>query len=813
MPTIKAPYNFVPLSDECYFPEWADLISHDIPFSDGISGSIKLEIKAETPIFVRNGYSGNNAENIFSQDNHNRYFIPATSIKGEIRNVLEILSYGKMTQVQDSRFGIRDIRTGSQYIQFLNNVCCGWMYIENGQYKLLECGVPLRISHESIDEYFNTHIANFCETFEYSGTIPPDVDRKEYIRSADIKYKMLGRSIYDKFKFEYSRNDGNRNIYTLSDNGEINGNIIFTGQSSLRVEKDETRGIDASGKKYEFIFQVPTATAQATVVAQNVIDDFMTIHKNNFDYCHVWKKELNKGNKIPVFYTKTGREINAIGLSYMFRYPSYNHIYSAIPIRLLSRNRKDLAECIFGCLRKEQSLKSRVYFRHAFLVGEANCLKERAALLASPKPSYENTYLKNGLWGAREAMIAGRKRYPVRRTLTESICQNENMTTRFIPLDAGSVFNGEIYFHNLRPIELGALISAITFHGKNDCFHSIGMAKPLGYGKVSISIKTIETSCQKHIVEQEYLELFKNQMESVVPDWMNSAPLKELFAMARGIPDGKENDFEYMSAEIGNGTRNINQFADAKRCRISLPYFSEIIAGHIINNIAKSIVLDNNHKIVDKKAIDRFERREIYNNLINKADNLVQKELFEEAIPLLNRAEELYMEEFNDNRISSIKAVIDNNNRRTKYNEIIAEAEKFVQNKQYVEAMVLLNQAAAICPENSIHGTMISYINNIEKVNNKLSFLNEKYADGPHCGEYKVTKLNTFFSRIKSWLKSAKVQYVPADQYDIMKESLTRIISGLNQRDRNKELGQQFLNKLKEILPESIAEEIYQKLS
>lgn len=661
MPTINAPYNFVPLSDKCYFPEWADFISQDIPFSDGISGSIKLKIKAETPIFVRNGHSGNNVEKIFSQDNNNRYFIPATSIKGEIRNVLEILSYGKMTQIQDSRFGIRDIRSRSQYIRFLRNVCCGWLYIENGQYKLLECGDPLRISHESIDEYFHTHIANFCNTYKYSGTIPQDVDRKEYIRSADIKYKMLGRSIYDKFHFKYSRKDGNRKVYTLSDNGDLIGNIIFTGQSSIRIKKDRTRKINASGKQYEFIFRVPTATAQATVVARNVIDDFMTIHKNNFDYCHVWKKELNKGNKIPVFYTKTGKEINAIGLSYMFRYPSYNHIYSAIPIRLLSRNRKDLAECIFGCLRKEQSLKSRVYFRHAFLNGKANCLQEKTVLLASPKPSYENTYLKNGLWSAREAMIAGRKRYPVRRTLTESICQNENMTTRFIPLDAGSVFNGEIYFHNLRPIELGALISAITFHGKNDCFHSIGMAKPLGYGKVSISIKSIETSCPKDIVEQEYLELFKNKMETVVPDWMNSAPLKELFAMARGIPEGKENDFEYMSTEIGNGTRNINQFADAKKCRISLPYFSEIIAGHIFNDIPQSIVLDNNRKIVDQHAIDRFERREIYNNLINKANNLVQKKLFEEAIPLLNRAEALYSEEFNDNRISSIRAAIANN--------------------------------------------------------------------------------------------------------------------------------------------------------
>ena len=44
MATIKAPFNFVPLSDKIFFPEWADQISQDIPFSDGLSGTIELKI-------------------------------------------------------------------------------------------------------------------------------------------------------------------------------------------------------------------------------------------------------------------------------------------------------------------------------------------------------------------------------------------------------------------------------------------------------------------------------------------------------------------------------------------------------------------------------------------------------------------------------------------------------------------------------------------------------------------------------------------------------------------------------------------------
>ncbi len=101
MTQIKAPYNFVPVADEVYIPEWSNQISHDIPFSDGISGKIDLTIKAETPIFVRNGHTQINSENqdeTYNSFSHieDRYFIPATTLKGNIRNVLEIMSFGKM---------------------------------------------------------------------------------------------------------------------------------------------------------------------------------------------------------------------------------------------------------------------------------------------------------------------------------------------------------------------------------------------------------------------------------------------------------------------------------------------------------------------------------------------------------------------------------------------------------------------------------------------------------------------------------------------------------------------------------------------
>jgi len=101
---IKAPFNFVPLNEKVFFPDWAPQISHDIPFEDGESGTIELELTATTPIFIRNGHTREEAEKFpkpenftsFSKVTDGNYFIPGTSIKGMIRNVLEIISFGKI---------------------------------------------------------------------------------------------------------------------------------------------------------------------------------------------------------------------------------------------------------------------------------------------------------------------------------------------------------------------------------------------------------------------------------------------------------------------------------------------------------------------------------------------------------------------------------------------------------------------------------------------------------------------------------------------------------------------------------------------
>ena len=167
---IHAPFNFVPLTDKVFFPDWADQISHDIPFEDGTSGVLRLKITAQTPVFVRNGHTKQDADDknetytSFSKSPDNKYFIPGSSLKGSIRNVLEIISFGKLNPINDARYAVRDLSRRSGYMDKLNpnKVRCGWLSIRNDKMEVVDCGKPYFISHKELDSNFKTRfLSNF----------------------------------------------------------------------------------------------------------------------------------------------------------------------------------------------------------------------------------------------------------------------------------------------------------------------------------------------------------------------------------------------------------------------------------------------------------------------------------------------------------------------------------------------------------------------------------------------------------------------------------------------------------------------------
>lgn len=249
-------------------------------------------------------------------------------------------------------------------------------------------------------------------------------------------------------------------------------------------------------------------------------------------------------------------------------------------------------------------------------------------VLGSPKPSYGPLYASSGTWNDANAQIKGRKRYPVRTTLLPPNKGTDSQTCEFIPLDQGTSFKGRITFHNLKECELGALIAALTFNGHPECCHSIGEAKPLGYGKVKISIDKLSVISIKDIfaktddpTQQEtdyYFNKFKDVMtENIGTGWENSNSIRELCAMARGIDEEVNNNFSYMRMSTN---RNENEFAlNKSEKKENLPTFSSILNNRVLhiterpdtNRLFKQDI-DNDIEEEDSQSLARIDVIETY---------------------------------------------------------------------------------------------------------------------------------------------------------------------------------------------------------
>ncbi|MCI6989270.1 MAG: TIGR03986 family CRISPR-associated RAMP protein [Campylobacter sp.] len=573
---IKAPYNFAPLNEKVFYPSWAKEISHDIPFKDGESGELELSITAHSPIFIANSKKDREEKETRFCNIDGKFFIPATSIKGTIRSVLEIISFSKLRDFDDSTYAVRDFSDAKNFYmkQMREPTYCGWLYKKDDDFFIQDCGIPGRISQKEIDKIYNIEFSKIFRDGEFD-----DKDKEKKV--AKYKYSLLkGKDLENKFS--YLKKSNLRDVY-IQDNSGKAGTIVFTGQSSARKEAPNPK--DSSGKIYEFIFF--NEIKQEILVSQKMMEDFKfayfddrkTEPKESIDWAY-WKAKLKNDGKVPVFFQLDDKgELLHFGLAYMYKI-IYKHSISA-GILQNTKNSLDLTQAIFGYTDKDtkEALKGRVYFSHFLALGSPKELDLRGEILGTPRASYYPNYIKQSDGVKLKSYmddrfeIAGRKRYPVHKgsevstTKEEKELQNsENVKSFFSPLDKGTKFSGKVKFHNLKKAEIGALISAITFHNTKNTFHNLGFAKPYGYGKCTIEITNLS---QDEI--REYLVAFEKEILKQIPYWgdlKQNSSLRELLAMAMEQESKGDFTLEYMK---------LKGFATAKTEGKSLKPYSSLV--------------------------------------------------------------------------------------------------------------------------------------------------------------------------------------------------------------------------------------------
>jgi CRISPR-associated protein (TIGR03986 family) len=617
---ISAPYNFVPLSRFVYFPDWADQVSHDAPFEDGISGDLVCELTTKTPVYVRNGgnwdhndiMTNHEAQSFFNVNG--TYMIPGASLKGMLRNVIEIATFGKMSRVDDSRYSVRDLSNPDSTLYknwFARNVGGNWhpqskaawlkkdpttgeLYLEPCQYA--------RVEHTVLHSFYNRitgrmpasplgRCLSSLDKYRSWNPLPLSVDFTSSGYMNQVAYHPAnGRRAARPLHYD--------RVHTLSTGSR--GTIVFTGRGP--------------NKHMEFIFFNPTGNIP--VDKYTIFKDFEFIHskegdikKPNDEWKH-WKAELNMhGGKVPVFYLMDGPSLHSIGLSQMYKLP-YAHTIHDVVKHTSSAHfcdaKPDFAETIFGYVSEGGGhLKGRVSITHAT---GSNCIPSNTTyqtVLAAPKPTYYPNYLVQPEPIVRyrtymdpnptvspnqqvKAEVRGWKRYPARNE--EAVIDpppplagvGTASRTKFTPLQHGATFTFSIKLHNLTPVELGALLWALEWGGGTDCLHSLGMGKAFGFGLCQIAID-LEKSRLFQVKKTEKGDISRNNMhtdtkfvsdtvstftdrmkQDIASDWDETPQLVQLLAMAnQNTYDVNQQRTKLKQMEIGMG-QGKNEFVEAK---------------------------------------------------------------------------------------------------------------------------------------------------------------------------------------------------------------------------------------------------------
>lgn len=509
---ITAPYNFVPLNKHVYLPDWADQISHDIPFEDGEDGYIEVTWENVSPLCIRDASAGDDgySMHVKQSDGSRLYFLPGSSLRGMLRNTLNILAFGKMEQYDNRFFGYRIFDTqktlGVKYQKEMAKVKFGWLHkdeSEDEKYVLYPC-------KDGFDKILIEDVSEMYPGYDKKKT---SWERIEFIK---------GES--GCFFPEYYKNGKTYRIFV-------------TGQ--MQNHRDP-----AKSKKHELLISLPDKS-QPINLDKKTIKSFFAVYEPS-PHFEKYQELLEKGTDIPVSYISDGQGkdgIAAMGMGRMFRYPYKYDVSSLIEKEQpeCQSGKRDLCETIFGWIGNENSAKGRVQICNALMTNtiSENELEEIVGVLGTPKASFYPLYLKQSAPGYQtyesdDACIAGRKRYRIHDG--DSVTDlpggngNDNVTSTLKFLPKNCTFKMRINVHNLRKVEIGALLSAITFHKTQGVYHNIGSAKGFGYGKLKCAnLKLHGLNSDK---EEHYLKAFEMEMNADLgEEWRQTEEVRTLMAI------------------------------------------------------------------------------------------------------------------------------------------------------------------------------------------------------------------------------------------------------------------------------------------
>jgi len=536
--SLPAPYNFVSLANQVVEAPTPDRLSHDVPFSDGISGWLDLELTAHTPLCVGHTQTpdpqrGTLVRPFRTPDGE--LAIPGSSLRGLLRSVVEIAAFGKLQFVNTQRrYAVRDLQNRQLYVDhmagvvgkhqgqplFASKTRAGFLVGGPEAPRIVPCQVA-RVEHDELLRYLRAgDRGRNAEQFQQV------IGKRSSLKE---KYQAWGDKTDVRFtlapEHEHPMSSGRGYLQFAKavalGTGDQQGQVVFSGQIGARK--------DGKGKHREFLFYGADDT-KALKVEPDTFADFEANHSDDQGEKHggqtkpneewgYWKKTFQSGGRVPVFYLVDENDrtrITSLGLAQMYRLAYKHSIGDAV--RNSSREhlgaRTDFAEALFGRAGTDDPLARRVTLGLFRAQGNPELQEHGPTVQGAPKPTYYPAYVKQKNVDAKGRVprgqedgkpryqtfmddgveLSGWKRYPVRPQVAVPPVPVKSKPTVWLRLEAvaaGARFRGRLRVHNLRPVELGALLWALDFGGRPELRHSLGLGKAMGFGAVSFT--TVES--------------------------------------------------------------------------------------------------------------------------------------------------------------------------------------------------------------------------------------------------------------------------------------------------------------------------------
>jgi CRISPR/Cas system CSM-associated protein Csm3 (group 7 of RAMP superfamily) len=491
--SAKAPYNFVPLNETLVGGEKP--VDFSTYHQTRLTGYIQCELETLTPLYIRDTLNENEVANNLESNKHPDFFspggkcrIPGSSLRGMVRNLVEIMGWGKFISFQDKLLFYRGLADQSNLRQeYQANMSSYNRKTKKTSYKF-GAGYLKR-------EGLNCYI------------IPATVD------NGGKQFKQVPKRDYNK-EFVYEKyQDGKTLVVSGKMQGKKNDWLI-------------------NSPNYQIQFKVSEQDIQAYKNDESRYRDKSIVDNDKkYDGDLLRLLSVNGNTNIPCFYVRwndfRGNPRISFGHTGYFRLACQKTIGEHIPAELKDMNKMDIAETIFGSLSK---IASRVYFEDAELIGllseDVGMPELTSKVLSSPKPTTFQHYLEqnekadlknlnhwNSFCSIRGHKLYWHKHDSVRFENKDKLIAINDIVIK--PINKGRQFTCKIRFESLTEIELGALLFALDLPENHH--HKLGMGKPLGLGTIKIT-PTLYLSDRK----QRYSRLFNGDQ------WQSAERMAEI---------------------------------------------------------------------------------------------------------------------------------------------------------------------------------------------------------------------------------------------------------------------------------------------